>query len=214
MWLSLGSARLSIAVVLIAGLTALPAAAGEHVVAAAAQDPMRATQGMVDGALSILRDSHLNLNDKREQLRALAEAHLDFDSMARSTLGYHWGELTPEQRAQFTREFKSFIENAYLGKIQDYSGQKVVFTHEQEDGAGRGEVFSKWVGGQDNPVQLNFMVHREAGEWKIYDLVIDGVGFTSNYRNQFSRVLDRQSFDSLISLLRLKDRQLAAHLAQ
>jgi phospholipid transport system substrate-binding protein len=221
MWSSVASGRLAgciaaLAVVLLAGFTAqtLPAAAGGQIAAATAQDPMKATQAMVEGALEILRDSHLNLNQKRDQLRTLAEAHLDFDSMARSTLGHHWSELTPEQRAQFTREFRSFIENAYLGKIQDYSGQKVVFTREKVDGAGQGEVFSQWVGGEDNPVQLNFMLHRESGQWKIYDLVIDGVGFTSNYRNQFSRVLDRQSFDSLIGLLRLKDRQLAAHLAQ
>lgn len=212
--LSTRVAATSIFAFLAAILVMQPVNAAAAAQPAAMADPMLATKAMVGGALNILRDSQLPLTDKRERLRALADSNLDFDSMARATLGHHWSELTPEQRTRFTSEFKSFIENAYLSKIQDYSGQNVVFTREKLDGAGDGEVFSQWVGNGQEPVQLQFMLHRDNGEWKIYDLVADGVAITSNYRNQFNHVLDNQSFDSLISLLRLKDRQLAASLGK
>jgi phospholipid transport system substrate-binding protein len=179
-------------------------------------DPMVATKALVDGALGVLRDPHLSLTDKREQLRTLADTHLDFETMAHSTLGHHWSELTPEQRTQFTSLFRTFMENAYLGKIQDYSGQKVVFVEEKLEGPGEGKVLSKWVGNGngDAPERLIFMLHRDNGRWKIYDLSVDGVGITSNYRTQFNHVLDNHSFDALMTDLKMKNEQLAARLGK
>jgi phospholipid transport system substrate-binding protein len=204
---------------LVAGfLAGPPAAFAAPQPSMASGDPMIATKALVDGALGILRDPHLSLHDRRERLRALADAHLDFDAMAHSTLGHHWSELTPEQRTRFTGLFRTFMENAYLGKIQDYSGQKVVFVREKLDGAGDSKVLSKWVANGasdgDEPDRLIFMLHRDNGEWKIYDLTVDGVGITSNYRNQFDRVLDNQSFDTLMSRLKMKNEALAARLGK
>jgi phospholipid transport system substrate-binding protein len=182
--------------------------------AAAGRDPMLATKSMVNGALQILRDPRVTLNDERDRLRSLAEAHLDFDSMARSTLGYHWRDLNDEQRASFTRLFRSFIEDAYLSRIQDYSGQDVLFTREQVDGTDYGEVYSQVVGNGDEPVQLNFMLHRENGEWRIYDVAVDGISITANYRTQFNRVLNNQGFDALMGDLTAKEQNLAAYLGK
>jgi phospholipid transport system substrate-binding protein len=211
-WLAAAGVFLSLSNALAAQPSAQAAAPASVMVTVG--DPMTATRAMVGGALDVLRDPHLPLNEKRDRLRALAESHLDFDSMAHATLGHHWSELNPEQRARFTRELRSFIENAYLSKIQDYSGQKVIFIREKLDGGTDGVVYSQWVGGGDEPVKLQFMLHRNNGEWQIYDLVADGVGVISNYRAQFSRVLDNHSFDTLINLLKLKDQQLAARLGK
>jgi phospholipid transport system substrate-binding protein len=182
--------------------------------ATTARDPMMATKAMVNGALAVLRDPRVSLRDERERLRAIADAHLDFESMARSTLGYHWRDLTPDQRARFTALFKSFIEDAYLSRIQDYSGQDVTFLRETVDGADYGEVYSQVVGNGDEPVQLNFMLHRENGEWKIYDVAVDGISITANYRTQFNRVMNNQGLDALMGELTTKEQQLAEYLGK
>ncbi len=202
-------------VLLAAGVTARPLqAAMSQVLASPVSDPMAATKSMVNGALQILRDPHVTLNDERQRLRTIAEAHLDFESMARSTLGYHWRDLAPDQRDRFTQLFKAFIEDAYLSRIQDYSGQDVVFTREQVDGAEYGEVYSQVVGNGDEPIELNFMLHRESGEWKIYDVAVDGISITGNYRTQFNRVLNNQGFDALMGDLTTKEQRLAAYLGK
>jgi phospholipid transport system substrate-binding protein len=198
----------------VAFVAQVQSAAAATQLSMASSDPMVATKALVQGALGVLSDPHLSLTDKREQLRTLADNHLDFETMAHSTLGHHWSELTPEQRTEFTGVFRSFMENAYLSKIQDYSGQKVIFVREKLEGPGEGEVLSKWVGNGDQPDRLVFMLHRDDGRWKIYDLSVDGVGITSNYRTQFDHVLDNHSFDSLMSLLRMKNQQLAARLGK
>ena len=67
-----------------------------------------ATKKFVDQALQILRDPQKSVQAKRRELKPLMEARFDSTEMARSTLGYHWRSLTPDQCADFTRLFTGF----------------------------------------------------------------------------------------------------------
>ena len=80
---------------------------------------------VINTSLPVLRDKQTPVSQRRRQLRNLLEQHFDFADMARITLGYHWRELNVTQRSEFVKLFTAFIENAYLSKIQDYSGQDV-----------------------------------------------------------------------------------------
>ena len=62
-------------------------------------------------------DGQLSPADRQKKLRAFAEANFDFTDMERTTLSYHWHQLTPQQRDQFVSPFTSFMENVYLSVI-------------------------------------------------------------------------------------------------
>ncbi len=177
--------------------------------AAQLTDPMAETKMMVDRVTAILRDPRVNLADERQELRKLAEAHLDFESMARSTLGYHWRDLSADQRARFATLFTSFIEDAYLSRIQDYSSQNVQFLREKLDTSDYAEVYSQVAGESEEPIQLNFMLHRMSSDWKIYDVAVDGISMTANYRTQFDRVINNRGFAALMAQLQVKQQGLA-----
>ena len=101
---------------------------------------MATTKTFVDQALQILRDKNAPVIERRRQLKAVIEPRMDFTEMSRSALGYHWRSLTPDQRSQFSTLFTSFIEDAYLSKIQDYSGQQVQYLKESPIGEGYSRV--------------------------------------------------------------------------
>ena len=42
------------------------------------------------------------------------------------------------------------------------------------------------------------------GQWKVYDVVVEGISFVDNYRGQFASILTNESFDSLLKRLRHK----------
>ena len=179
-----------------------------------ATDPMGSTKALVDQVLAILRHSKANLAEERQQLRSLAEAHLDFDSMARSTLGYHWRDLSADQRAQFTTLFTSFIEDAYLSRFQDYSGQEVQFLRETLDSPDYAEVYTQVASKGKEPIQLNFMLRHTSGDWRIYDINVDGISITGNYRTQFNRVINNNGFPALMADLHVKQQGLANSLGK
>jgi len=175
-------------------------------------DPMAETKALVDRAIAVLQNPRVSLADERRELRDIASAHLDSDDMARSTLGYHWKELSPEQRTEFVRLFTAFIEDAYLSKIQDYTGKEVHFVKETFDGPAYAQVYSVVTSQGGQPIGLNFMLKREAGDWKIYDVTVDQISITANYRSQFNRVINNQGFDALMLAMRSKEQALASML--
>lgn len=171
-----------------------------------------ATRDMVDKALNILADKSTSVAQRRHELRAVIEPRFDFTEMSRSALGFHWRSLTPTQRADFTDVFKNFIEDAYLSKIQDYSGQKVRYGSARSLGNGYAEVGTEIVQAGKNPVPVKYLLDNKSGSWKVYDVTVDNISIVANYRTQFNRVINERGFDQLMADLRAKQRQLAQSL--
>lgn len=181
--------------------------------AQAAQDPMQVVKSVVDPALQIIADKQTPLHDRQERLRQLVSGSFDFTAMSRSALGYHWRDLNEAQRNDFTQTFTAFIEDSYLSKIQDYSGQQVQFVGAAQPEPGYAQVRSQIIQpAGKQPVQVNYMLRQNNGRWVIYDVTVDNISIIANYRNQFNRVINRSGFDTLIADLKNKQEQLASQL--
>lgn len=174
------------------------------------EDAMATTKQFVDKALAILRDKQMPTAERQRQLRELLEPRFDFKEMSRSTLGYHWKTITPTQRQDFANVFKSFIEAAYLSKINDYAGQQVQFEKQMSLGGNYTQVFSKIVQAGKAPIPVNYMLEPSPSGWKIYDVTVDNISIIANYRNQFNRVINDKGFDQLVADLKAKQQQLAS----
>jgi phospholipid transport system substrate-binding protein len=192
--------------------------------AASANDPMGAVKGVVDQAIAVFRNQQLSPAQRMTQLRAIAEAHIDFASMARSAVGYHWNKLTADQQAQFVPLFTKFIEDVVLSRIQSYSVQKIqsqiettaiTFTREQLDDPGDAQVYSTVVvQDRPNPLKVNYMLRQADHQWKIYDITVDAISVIANYRNQFNRVINNEGYDKLVSILQQKTQTLSNSIGQ
>lgn len=171
-------------------------------------DPLNSTREFVNQALQIMADKHTPVAGRAQQLRTLMEPHFDFTEMARQALGPHWRALKPYQRQDFAATFKGFIESAYLGKIGDYSGQRVEFIKQNSLGAGYAQVFSNIVQAGKPAIPINYLLERTDDAWKIYDVTVDNISIVQNYRNQFNRVINDKGFDKLLADLKAKQQQL------
>ncbi len=65
-------------------------------------------------------------------------------------------------------------------------------------------VVEALVVGQAGKVTIEYYMHLVDGNWKVYDVVIEGVGLVANYRGQFDEILSRSSFDDLLTQLKAK----------
>jgi phospholipid transport system substrate-binding protein len=180
--------------------------------AQAATTPMGEVKQVIGVALPVLRDKQMPLPQRRRQLRSLLESHFDFPDMARIALGYHWRELNDNQRAEFVRLFTAFIENAYLSKIQDYSGQDVVVTGQNSEGSGFARVRTQVVQQGKQPINVDYLLRQMGNDWKIYDVTVDNISIIANYRNQFNRVINDQGFAKLMGDMRAKQQELQSSL--
>jgi len=174
--------------------------------------PLGVAQSMVSRAIAIMANKAVPVTQRRRDLRAAIESSFDFTEMSRSALGYNWRTITPAQRTDFAQLFTAFIEDAYLSKIQDYSGQQVQFSGQTPLGPGYTQIDSTLVQPGKNAIAVNYLLLQKNGSWKIYDVTVDAISIISNYRNQFNRVINEKGFNQLIADLRAKQQQLASQL--
>ena len=206
----------------LAVIAMLYAAAPVHADTPPPADPMKTVQHVMTQTIAVFQERDIAAPDRRQKLRTIAEAHFDFEDMARSAVGYHWRDLKPEQRAAFVPLFTTFLEDVALTQIEKYSIQRVqhdiqssviAFDHERVDG-NRAEVFSTvTMQNQSDPIQMSYLMKNDGGDWRIYDIDVESISVIANYRNQFNRVMTQHGYDRLMDLLREKSDQLGSQLA-
>jgi len=129
--------------------------------------------------------------------------------MARSALGTHWQGLSASQRDAYVQLFTAFIEDAYLNRIQGYLDLKFTFVGQTLNGTDRAQVDTYVVQTNGDTTKLNFELELKGGDWRIYDVEINGVSMIGNYRIQFERVINERGFDALMINLGRKQQELA-----
>jgi phospholipid transport system substrate-binding protein len=173
--------------------------------AAWAGPPTAQIQRQVDAVVKILDDDALKDRpaERRTRVKKAAEEIFDYSDTARRALGPHWNARTPQERDEFVRVFGDLLDRAYISKIDLYQGEKVKYVGEAIDGSEatvRTTIQSK--SGRDIPV--DYRMHLKDGRWLVYDVIIEGVSLVSNYRTQFNKVVQTESYEALVQ--RLKER--------
>jgi phospholipid transport system substrate-binding protein len=142
--------------------------------------------------------------DHAAEIRKLAQSLFDFEETARRTLGPHWSARTPEERREFVGLFTDLLERAYVRRIDDGAGGTVTYTAESIDGD-EATVRTRVVTKQGTEIPLDYRMHRKNGRWLVYDVNIEGVSLIANYRTQFNKVIQTESYDALVRRLRSKE---------
>jgi phospholipid transport system substrate-binding protein len=171
---------------------------------------MAVAKTAVNQALAIFRDQKTPLVQRRRQMRELLAAHFDFAEMARSALGTHWKALAEDQRKQFVDSFTAFVEYDFLNKIQIYRDLTFQFLKEISTAPGYAQVNTRVEQPGKDPATMNFALKQEGSEWKVTDVMINGLSMISGDRTQFGLVIDNLGFDALMNDLRAKQTELEA----
>jgi phospholipid transport system substrate-binding protein len=168
--------------------------------------PTGAVKETVDQVFVVLRDQALKdpgrEMERRAKLEEIIGRRFDYAEMAKRTLASQWKGLSPEQQQEFVALFQQFLANSYVGNVDGYSGEEVEYLKEREKGE-FAEVQTKVVSPKVQ-IPLDYRLLQKDGEWRVYDVVIDGVSLMKNYRGQFSRIINSSSFEALLEKLRSK----------
>jgi phospholipid transport system substrate-binding protein len=168
--------------------------------------PTQAVKETIDQVLSILGDKDLKEPareaERREKLEAIIGQRFDYEEMAKRTLAAEWKKLSAEQQQEFVGLFQQFLSQSYAGNIDGYSGEQVEYLKERLKGD-FAEVQTKVVSPKVQ-IPLDYRLLKKDEKWGVYDVIIDGVSLTKNYRGQFSRIIKSSSFDGLLDKLRSK----------
>jgi len=174
---------------------------------AVAAGPRDVVQTAVTRVVTVLSDAEpppglrVHGDRGRAELRRVAGTLFDFDEMARRTLTRHWQERTKEEQDELVRLVADVLERAYLPRIEEYSGESIVYVGELIDGD-YATVRSKVISRRRVETPVDYRLHLRDGRWRVYDVLIDHVSFVATYRAEFNRIIQLTSYDTLVQTLR------------
>jgi len=168
-----------------------------------AGQPTDQLRAYTDQVLKVLQNPALSLQERREAVKHLAEEVFEVSETAKRALGPHWLQRTPAEREEFVKLFANLLEQTYIARIDEFGGEKLTYVSEQVDGDRaivRARVTTK--NGTEVPVESR-LLQKEA-RWLIYDILVENLSLTSNYRSQFDRVIRTTSYEELVKRLKTR----------
>lgn len=140
---------------------------------------------------------------QKNKLLDVVDANVDIDFVAKFVLGKHWRTATEAQRQAYLEAYRPFLKTSYVSRLTRYTGQTYTL------GTARGEEGSYVV-----PMTLNdpngqnvSMIYRvvDAGkDYRISDIVVEGVSLLSTQRSEFNSIASSKGIDYLIDALKKK----------
>jgi phospholipid transport system substrate-binding protein len=166
--------------------------------------PDQVVQGIADDLGKAIEGHQAELRADRDRLIEMIDGillpHFDIDYASILVLGQHAREATPEQRSRFARAFYNSIAHRYAEGLLNYTRGRVrVIQSKGELSEKRTIVRTEVVLDDGKLLAVDYAFRRtKAGEWKAYDVIIEGISYITNYRNQVSAEVRKDGLDALI----------------
>ncbi len=146
----------------------------------------------------------LDREAKINEISTIIDEVFDWKELSRRTLGRGWKKFSPDQQKEFVSLFESLLANIYADRVLAYTKEKIEYGKETELKKGRVEVESFIITTDNKKVPLFYRLTDKSGQWRVYDVVIEGVSMVKNYRGQFRQILSKKKPEDLLQTLREK----------
>ena len=185
-------------ITLLAVLLILPV----KVLAGGAKDTVEANINKMLAKMQSPEFQALDRDAKINEIRAITNEVFDWQELSRRALAREWRKFSPNQQKEFVALFEQLLQNIYADRILAYTSEKIEFGKETELGKGRMEVESYIITTDNKKIPLFYRLTDKSGQWRGYDVVIEGVSMVQNYRDQFRQILRTKKPEDLLQTLR------------
>lgn len=178
---------------------------------AAGQSPQQIVEQTSAQMIQALHQNSAALRKDSSHIYELVEQivlpHFDFQLMSRWVLGRAWQTATPEQRQQFSTEFRTLLVRTYAKALLEYSDEEVRVLAQGAIAGDETVVKTEVRPKTGRPIQINYSMHLGDNGWKVYDVSVEGVSLVTNYRSTFASQMRSNGLDAVIADLRKRNAQ-------
>jgi phospholipid transport system substrate-binding protein len=129
--------------------------------------------------------------------------HVDVDFAAQQVLGKYWREADPAQRKRFVTAFYQSLLHTYGDALVEFTSDRLkVLPYQGDPAADRGTVRTEIRRSNGSLVAVNYSMRKTAtGEWKAWDVVIEGISYVKSFREDFGREIEQKGLEAVIQRL-------------
>ena len=178
---------------------------------AVAGTPTEVVREMLGAVMTIQSDPGLqgpgSRAARRAEIKKVILGNFTFDEMARETLGQYWNTLDGRRRSEFRSVFQDLFLDSYSRLVLDFLKKERIVYVGEDSGQGRTAV-KTLIQRTNEEIPVDYHIIQLEGGLKVRDVSIDGVSIVGNYRNSFSRIIKKESYESLLKKMKLQQQTL------
>ncbi|MGH1440990.1 MAG: MlaC/ttg2D family ABC transporter substrate-binding protein [Cellvibrionaceae bacterium] len=132
-----------------------------------------------------------------EQLSSILDPVVAFDYIAKGVMGNYAKQVTADQVKQFSSAFKLGLVNTYGKGMSNFSDLEVaVLPPAKPIGSGKKIAVVQEIRGAASTNQVSYtMAKNNKGEWKMINVVLNGINLGQTFRGQFAAEVEKNKGD-------------------
>jgi phospholipid transport system substrate-binding protein len=200
---------------LLAAMLSVAIAVGANAANPAASAPTGDPREVVEAFHVVLVEimqgaDELGYQGRCDRLAATMPELFDVTFMAQKSVGRYWKTASPEERAKLLETFERFMVSNYAGNFDGYDGETFEMLEATDSIHGTVLVRTRLLASDGEVVRLNYRLRPVGDQWRIVDVYLNGtVSELALRRSEYSSLIKREGFDSLIVALNKKITNLA-----
>ncbi|WP_052761231.1 MlaC/ttg2D family ABC transporter substrate-binding protein [Sedimenticola thiotaurini] len=165
--------------------------------------PQQVIQRISDELQVVLMENQARMQEDPAFVYQLANdvllPHVDFHRVSSLVLGKYWRRATAEQKKAFSREFQRLLVRTYATAFREFQGWEISYAPlRMSEGDSDVSVHTQVKRAGAAPVEVVYRMHIRDGDWKAYDVKIEGISLVTNYRSSFAKEVRRKGMQGLI----------------
>ena len=143
----------------------------------------------------------------QKKIDALFDEMLDYQGLTEASLGSEWAARSDAEKTQFADLLKQLVRKGYERNLKKILNFDVEYTGEEAEGGAvlvKTKSKGKNADARAEPIEIVFKMVQKDGKWKVNDIVTEGVSLVGSYRSQFTKIVKKDGFPTLIQ--KMKDK--------
>ncbi len=175
--------------------------------AATVEDARHFADGIAQEALGVIK-SVPDKQQKQQKLEHMFAQHVDIPWIGKFVLGRYWRQANPDQQSRYLSNYQDFLLTHYTSHLTDYSNGSYQIVNAKTDAENEFTVSMKIQPPNAQAISVDYRLRmNDAGEMKVFDIIIEGVSLITTQRSEFTSVVQNQGMDALIAQLAQKTKE-------
>ncbi len=153
--------------------------------------PSAVIVGVIAALEQTLGDTTLTVRDREQRIRGLLQDHFDIPAISRYVLGRYSVGASRQEQDTFADLFQRWLVVTYTGSVKGFSEAAWTVVRTRPDGAAGVVVSSEIPREQSRPVEIDWRLHQDGGQYKIVDVSLEGISLVLVEREEAAAIIQR-----------------------
>ena len=156
---------------------------------ASAETPVTFVERLGSDALDVLDNEDLTKDQRMDAFLRVLDAGFDIDAMGRFVLGRYWRTANEMERKEYLMLFRERVARLFASRLGRFNGEGFKVIDSRAQSVNLTVVASQLLLPPLPPISVDWHVRRRGGDYRIIDVVVQGISETQTQRNSFANAI-------------------------